>query len=117
MTVHHLALADEWAQAASGEAPYRWSTIESTLGEVGFVHCALVHQVVGVVDRYYRGREDDVVVLTVDPSRSTSPLVMENTSGGTELFPHLYGPIEPAAVVDVVPLRTFLEGPGAAQGA
>jgi glutathione S-transferase len=106
--VHHLALSDEWARVVAAREPYPWSTIEQRLDEVGYVHCALPHQVAGVVDRYYAGRVDDVVVLTVDPTRSEAPLVMENTSGGRELFPHLYGPITVDAVVAVEPLRTFL---------
>ena len=107
--VHHVALADEWARVATGEIDYRWSTIEAPLVEVGFVHLAFAGQVAGVVERYYRDRIDEIVVLVIDPDRSPSELRLENTSGGTELFPHLYGPITPAAVVAVEPLAAFLE--------
>jgi uncharacterized protein (DUF952 family) len=106
--VHHVALADEWDRVVAGEIPYRWSTIEAPLDDVGFVHCAFAHQVAGVIERYYEGRVDEIVVLTVDPARSTSELRVENTSGGTELFPHLYGPITPEVVVAVEPLARFL---------
>jgi uncharacterized protein (DUF952 family) len=112
--VHHVALAAEWDRVASGEIEYRWSTIDSPLDEVGFVHCAFAHQVEGVVERYYQGRIDEIVVLVIDPTRSPSELRVENTSGGTELFPHLYGPITPDAVVAVEPLAGFLaRDPGA----
>ncbi len=105
--VYHLADAGEWeAVVASGE-PWRRSTIDQTLDEVGFVHCALAHQVAGVVERYHPARAG-VVVVTIETARLGAPLVLENTSGGTELFPHLYGPLDPDAVVAVTPLATFL---------
>ena len=106
--VHHVALADEWDRVRAGEIAYRWSTIDTPLDDVGFVHCAFAHQVAGVVERYYEGRVDEIVVLVIDPARSPSELRVENTSGGTELFPHLYGPITSAAVVAVEPLSAFL---------
>jgi uncharacterized protein (DUF952 family) len=112
--VHHVALSAEWERVVAGQAPYTWSTIDASLDDVGFVHCALAHQVRGVVERYYQGRVDEMVVLTLDPALSPSELRLENTSGGTELFPHLYGPITPDAVVAVEPLAGFLaRDPGA----
>jgi glutathione S-transferase len=112
--VHHVALADEWDRVVAGEIAYRWSTIEAPLDDVGFVHCAFAHQVAGVIERYYEGRVDEIVVLTVDPERSASELRVENTSGGTELFPHLYGPITLEVVVAVEPLARFLGRDGTA---
>jgi uncharacterized protein (DUF952 family) len=116
--IFHLALADEWQDVVSSGRPYGRSTIDQTLEEVGFVHCARAEQVKGVVERYYAGRTG-VVVLTVDPARLESELRMENASGGTEFFPHVYGPLTPAAVVAVTPLGEFLvattgAGPGGA---
>ena len=32
------------------------------------------------------------------------PVVAENLPGGEELFPHIYGPLDPAAVTEVRPL-------------
>lgn len=113
--VFHLAVAEEWQDVVSSGRPYERSTIDQTLDEVGFVHCALAEQVPGVVERYYAGRTD-VVVLTVDPARLESELRMENTSGGTELFPHVYGPLTPAAVVAVTPLGEFLTAVGTRPG-
>lgn len=114
MTIFHLALEEAWAEAlARGE--YRRSTIDQTLDEVGFIHCSFPAQVQGVADRYYRDR-DDVVLLTIDPARVGVDLVVENTSGGTEGFPHLYGALPVSAVerTDPVPLgadgRLVLDG-------
>lgn len=97
--VHHLADVDAWEQALrTGE--YRWSTLGRPLGPEGFVHCSSAEQLTGVLGRYYAAHERDLVLLTLDPDRLTSPLVWEvgNPATGEE-FPHLYGPITPDAVV------------------
>ncbi len=108
--IHHLAIGEEWADVAASGRWYERSTIDSSLDEVGYIHCAFAHQVEGVVARYYPDRAD-VVVLTIDPSGLEAEVRIENTSGGSEVFPHLYGPLDPAAVVAVTPLQEFLTDP------
>jgi uncharacterized protein (DUF952 family) len=121
--VHHLADAEEWARVRAGEGPYVWSTVAQRVEEVGFVHCALPHQVAGVVARHYEGRTEGLVVLSIDPARAGAELVLEDTSGRGERFPHLYGPLVPDAVVAEEPLDDFLarraggpSGTGGAEG-
>ena len=55
-------------------------------------------------------REAPVVLLIVDPDLLDVPVVAENTSGGTELFPHVYGPLPVAAVVRVTPIEVDPDG-------
>ena len=45
-----------------------------------------------------------LVVLVIDPTRVKSPLKVEGVGGGTEEFPHIYGPLPTSAVVDVLPV-------------
>jgi uncharacterized protein (DUF952 family) len=40
--------------------------------------------------------------MLIDPDSLTSPLIRENTTGGSELFPHIYGAINPEAVRSIV---------------
>jgi len=68
------------------------------------VHCSYRHQLAAVADRLFRGRTD-LVMLQIDPSRLTTPVIHENLEGGTELFPHIYGPIPMAAVVEIHPFH------------
>jgi len=105
MRIYHLALAPEWEAARAAGEPYRRSTLGVSLEEEGFVHCSFPEQVAATAERFYAGR-DDVVVLVLDPERLTSPLVVEAPAGagpGAEEFPHVYGPLDLAAVLDVVP--------------
>jgi uncharacterized protein (DUF952 family) len=99
--IHHVALAADWAAArVSGE--YRVSTLGATLDDVGFIHAAFVEQVAGVLDRFYGGVDDPLVVLVIDPARLTAPVRVEVPAGAHEAFPHVYGPVPAAAVTDVL---------------
>jgi len=69
----------------------------------GFIHCSFADQVQGVADRFYCGRHD-VLLLVIDPSQLPAEPRVENLDGGTELFPHLYGPLPVAAVLKVEPV-------------
>ncbi len=96
-TIYHLALQEHWEQAlASGE--YRISSIDRTLDEEGFIHCSFAGQVQGTADRFYRGRED-VLLLEIDPARLEAELRVEASSADARGFPHIYGPLPSAAVV------------------
>jgi uncharacterized protein (DUF952 family) len=88
--------------------PNHWSEAQLT-GEFrspdllaeGFIHFSERHQVQGTADRYYTGR-GGMLLLTVDESALAVPVIRENTQGGQELFPHVYGPVPVSAVVSVV---------------
>jgi uncharacterized protein (DUF952 family) len=98
----HVALAEDWAAAeATGE--YTVSTRGRSLAEEGFIHCSFAEQVEATAARFYAD-VDDAVVLRIDPERLPSGVVVEDLYGTGEPFPHVYGPIPVAAVVDVRPL-------------
>jgi uncharacterized protein (DUF952 family) len=59
-----------------------------------------------VANGAFRGRAD-LVVLHIDESFLVAPVQYQNTDGGEELFPHVYGPVEASAVTKVSAL-----GPG-----
>jgi uncharacterized protein (DUF952 family) len=63
----------------------------------GFVHCCDAGQVDGVLKRYFAGRPN-LVMLHINESKLDQPLRYE---GSTELFPHIYGKINKAAVEKV----------------
>ncbi|MEU8269455.1 DUF952 domain-containing protein [Sphaerisporangium sp. NPDC049002] len=103
MTILHLALADDWADAEkAGE--YRVSTLGRTLEEEGYIHaCADLDQLRGVAERYYTGVTAPLAVLTVDQALLDCPVIFEVPPGADEAFPHIYGPLPVEAVVAVSP--------------
>nr|WP_202418220.1 DUF952 domain-containing protein [Streptomyces sp. YIM 132580] len=108
----HLAEAALW-EAARGTGTYEMSTRGRTLQEEGFIHLSLPRQLPGVARMLYgdgggTGADGhDLVVLVVDPARLTAPVRYEAMKPGGEEFPHLYGPLPVAAVVEVRPLEDW----------
>jgi uncharacterized protein (DUF952 family) len=107
--IYHLTFAADW-DAAITVGSYRISGRGMTLDSEGFLHFSYAHQLAGVAQRFWRDPEEPVVLLTVDPDLLDLPVVAENTSGGSELFPHLYGPLPIPAVVSVVDVPVGADG-------
>ncbi|HUP76024.1 MAG TPA: DUF952 domain-containing protein [Acidimicrobiales bacterium] len=107
--IYHLALESDWTHAQAGAGEYRVSTIGRQLDEVGFIHCSFDHQVQKVADAFYRDRTD-VVLLSIDESKLTSPIRHENAEGGTDVFPHIHGPLNVGAVTSIRPLGLARDG-------
>ena len=89
----HVALPGDW-EAAQQDGRYTMSTRSRTLAEEGFIHCSYADQLDGTLERFYADLPE-VVVLTLDPELLDAEVKIE---GG---FPHVYGPLPIAAVVDV----------------
>ena len=74
----------------------------------GFVHCALEASVLPVANDYYAGVDEPLLLLRIDPARLTSETRYEaaapSPDAGTShlatapVFPHIYGPIDMAAI-------------------
>ncbi|WP_068113420.1 DUF952 domain-containing protein [Nocardioides dokdonensis] len=108
MLIFHIATAADWA-AARSSGSYTTSTRGRTLDEEGFIHAARAEQWRGVHARYYAQASEPLLLLEIDTDRLTSRVVQEPaTAGGDELFPHIYGPVEPSAVLRAVPLEEAL---------
>lgn len=92
--VYHAVPAEIWAKF-DGEPIY----VADSLGSEGFIHLSEQGQVTGVLDRYYRNMPD-LLLLHIDPAKLTHELRYEEAANG-ERFPHLYGPINKGAVVEI----------------
>jgi uncharacterized protein (DUF952 family)/uncharacterized glyoxalase superfamily protein PhnB len=99
----HIARRRDW-EAAQRVGAYRISTLDRTLEQEGFIHLSFARQVRGVADRFYAGVNDQLVLLSIDPTRLTAPVVLEPVAG-TDEFPHLYGELPVAAVRRVTTYR------------
>ena len=101
--IYHITDAATWeASQVGGE--HTGSTRGIDLAEEGYIHCSTAEQWPGVLQRFYSDATD-LVLLHVDEERLTSPLVYEQLPGMPEPFPHVYGPINLAAVVHTERLR------------
>lgn len=95
--IYHLAFCADWKVGlAAGE--YR----APSLAEEGFIHASGdEEQMLRVAARLFAGRTD-LLVLDVDTGKlpEDSPLIREPARSG-EIYPHVYGPINPDSVVRV----------------
>ncbi|BEP13113.1 DUF952 domain-containing protein [Acidothermaceae bacterium B102] len=105
--IYHLSTPAEWAEAQPA-GDYTSSSRDRTLAEEGFIHCSRADQVAGVLERYYVGA-GPLLLLTVDPELLTSPWQDDEIAPGV-FYPHVYGPINVAAVVAVTPLAPAPDG-------
>ncbi len=97
--IFHIADRDRWQRSlTAGE--YTASTIGMELAEAGFIHLSTAEQVPAVAERFYQGVVD-LVLLHVDETKLIAELVFEQLDGAPEPFPHLYGPLNIEAVVEV----------------
>jgi uncharacterized protein (DUF952 family) len=106
--LYHMTPGAEWA-AAQALGEYRLSTRGKTLAEEGFIHCSHAHQIVRVADAIYRGTRG-LVLLVIDPAAVRAEIREEALGGAGERFPHIYGPLNADAVVDVLPFEPAADG-------
>ena len=97
--IFHLAESAHWAAAAASGA-YAQSTRGRTLADEGFIHASAADQWPAVRSRFYADFPGELVLLTIDATRLQAEVRLEVGDPTTgELFPHIYGPIDTAAVV------------------
>jgi len=96
--IYRIAEAADWSAARQ-----QGFFASPDLAGEGFIHFSERHQVQGVSERYYAGKPN-LTLLAVDETQLAVLVKRENTSGGTELFPHVYGPVPLAAIVAHAPL-------------
>jgi uncharacterized protein (DUF952 family) len=96
--IYHIARQRDW-QAARATDVYAPPDFAAD----GFIHCCTAEQIAGVADRYFRG-QTDLVLLRIEPARLGADVRWEDLTGSGETYPHIYGPLELAAVDAVTPL-------------
>jgi len=95
--IYHITTNADWT--AQRDSP----TYEAaSLATEGFIHLSTSEQVVGVLERYYRN-VPELLLLHVDPDKLTAELRYEAATNN-DLFPHLYGPLNRDAVVNIDPI-------------
>jgi len=87
-----------------------------SLSAEGFIHCSTASQIVDVANTFYRGQRG-LVLLVIDQTRLRAELKWEPPAEPEptharegELFPHLYGPLNPEAVVKTLPFEPDANG-------
>jgi uncharacterized protein (DUF952 family) len=93
--IYHVTTKENWDKAlAAGfyEAP--------SLHTEGFIHNSTAVQVQGVLQRYYAG-QTNLVLLHIDETKLTAVLKYELAPSVNEEFPHIFGVINLDAIVKI----------------
>ena len=94
--IYHITSVNQWENALE-QGFYTYPSLQSE----GFIHCSQDHQVEGVLERYFSGREN-LLKLVIDTAQLRSPLQFDLAPSINEEFPHIYGPLNLDSVVEVV---------------
>lgn len=99
--IYHIAFRSDWEQArAAGE--YRVSTRGHSLEEVGFIHGSADHDQARMVARLvYADCTEPLCLLVIDPDQVHAEIRMDYVDAQQQSFPHIYGPLNTDAVVEV----------------
>jgi len=107
--IYHIATRSDWARAQR-DGEYVTSTIGRSLADEGFIHTSQASQVADVANSFYRGVPDELVLLVIDPDRVRAPIRYEHVPGAEDPFPHIYGPLNPDAVLAARPFSPSPDG-------
>jgi glutathione S-transferase len=105
--IYHIATRADWERALP-DGEYTRSSVDKTLADEGFIHASQASQVARTANRFYRDVAGDLVLLVIDPGLLRAEVRYEEVPGADLPFPHVYGPLNVDAVVDV---RPFAAGP------
>lgn len=84
------------ALVAAISGAYHHESLESE----GFIHCSYGRQIAASANKHYAGHAD-LVLFQIAREDVPVDVVDENTSGGDELYPHIYGPLPMSAVLAI----------------
>jgi uncharacterized protein (DUF952 family) len=87
---------------AQNAGQYTQSTIISKLDDVGFIHATSPDQTIAMLNRHFTER-NDVLLLLIDVAKVTPDVKFEAPlSGGTGIYPHIYGPLNIDAIYGTI---------------
>jgi uncharacterized protein (DUF952 family) len=103
--IYHLVPIDYW-EAQPTDRLYT----PADFAREGFIHCTRGDEQIAVVaNRYYRNDQRQWLVLVLDEQAITSEIKYELGRDGL-LYPHVYGPLNREAVIEVLQMRRDPDG-------
>ena len=118
-TILHITSREAW-KTAQEQGQYTSPSLTSE----GFIHCSTQAQVLPVAEKFYKG-QTGLILLVIDSTRLSSELKWEPPFDGSppegkhlhlrrvpvsDTFPHVYGPINLDAVVQIIDFEPTAEG-------
>lgn len=111
--IWHITTHTDWAASqAAGE--HR----SESLATEGFIHCSTAAQIIRVANKFFQG-QSGLALLCIQTERVNSqvrfeppinPQTRQPEPDVKEVFPHIYGPLNPDAVLKVVDFPPNADG-------
>lgn len=100
---YHLAIVEEWTGQKDTE-----SYTPSAFEQDGFIHCTNgLDQLVEVANMFYTNSPEPRTVLVLEVDKIESEVRYDDPD---QRFPHIYGVLNPSAVVAELPVRREEDG-------
>jgi uncharacterized protein (DUF952 family) len=96
--LYKIMSEQEW-ETAQAQGIYEGSEVDR---KDGFIHLSAAHQVRTTAQKHFSGRADLLLVSVLEKNLGKN--LKWEASRGDDLFPHIYGPLQPDAISEVVPL-------------
>lgn len=97
--IFHITTKQEWE-----DSKQKGSYSAASLAIEGFIHCSHQEQLKGVMERYFAGKTG-LIKLVIDTDKLSSKFIHEWSPSTQDTFPHIYGPINFDAVVEVITIN------------
>ncbi len=100
---YHLAIEEEWIGQKNSEG-YKPGAFDSE----GFIHCTNgLDLLTEVANRYYKNSLEPRTVLVLDINKLQPEVRYDDAE---KRFPHIYGPLNPSAVMAELPVKRQEDG-------
>jgi len=99
----HITSRNDWNKALDyGE--YNPKLLDTE----GYIHCSKPSQIIGVANHLFKGREG-LVLLVIDQEK-VNPEIKWEGEEQTNLYPHIYGPLNLSAVKNALDFPPSRDG-------
>lgn len=102
--IYHIVSKSEWETAVRQN-----QHTPASLEDEGFIHCSTKEQLLIPANAFYRG-QTGLILLQIDPKKVTHEVVFEDCYESGTAFPHIYGPLNVDAVVQMIPFPPQADG-------
>ncbi len=102
--IFHLVPRDEW-KSSQNAGLYEPDSLE----EEGFIHCSNGNQIQEVANRYYKGKED-IMLIVIDVASLEPDVKLETPGDSDQKYPHIKGPLNIDAIIDKIDLAPEDDG-------
>jgi uncharacterized protein (DUF952 family) len=93
--IYHIVTLTEWELQKNAQM-----YIHSSLAIEGFIHASTAEQLQATIQRYY-ANEESVMILKIEVAKLKNTLKYELAPSINQLFPHIFGALNSAAIVEV----------------